>query len=116
MAIHIPTREERMAKRARDYWDAIDARISSRLAAREKVYLENLDRVRAAEALGLSVYTLRRWICLGRGPKPFKRGGFRQSRVFFRREEIDAFLRDPAAYEVAKRHGRGHADPAVETE
>jgi hypothetical protein len=70
---------------------------------------EYLDRDRAAAALGLRPRTLKLWQATGRGPQPLKAGSCRQSRVYWRRVEIEAYLADPAAYEAAKAAGDADA-------
>ena len=70
---------------------------------------EWLDRDRAASALGIMPRTLKAWQAEGRGPEPQKAGSCRQSRVYWRRSEIDAYLRDPAGFQAAKRTGSADA-------
>jgi hypothetical protein len=70
---------------------------------------EWLDRDRAAAALGIKPRTLKAWQAEGRGPEPVKAGDCRQSRVYWRRIEIDAYLRDPAGFQAAKRTGSADA-------
>lgn len=64
---------------------------------------EWLDRDRAAAALNVRPRTLKAWQAAGRGPLPVKAGSCRQSRCYWRRVEIEAYLRDPVAYEAAKK-------------
>ena len=69
-----------------------------------------LDRERTAAALGISVRTLKQWGLERRGPLPVKAGEHRQSRCLWAKADIDAFLRDPKAFEAAKQatvDGRG---------
>ena len=61
-----------------------------------------VDRPTAAKLLGVRVSTLRRWWSAGRGPAGVKLSAARSGRVYWRRVEIEAYLRDPAAYEAAK--------------
>jgi predicted DNA-binding transcriptional regulator AlpA len=68
-----------------------------------------LDRDRAAAALGIKPRTLKAWQAEGRGPEPQKAGSCRQSRVYWRRSEIDAYLRDPAGFQAAKKAGSADA-------
>jgi hypothetical protein len=83
----------------------LEERLQADGAAREELDRfreEYLDRDRAAAALNVRPRTLKAWQADGRGPLPVKAGSCRQSRVYWRRVEIEAYLRDPAAYEAAK--------------
>jgi hypothetical protein len=68
---------------------------------------EWLDRDRAAAALGIKPRTLKAWQAEGRGPEPVKAGDCRQSRVLWRRSDVDQYRQNPTAYEAAKRSGGG---------
>ena len=70
---------------------------------------EWLDRDRAAAALGIKPRTLKAWQAEGRGPEPQKAGSCRQSRVYWRRADVDRYLQNPAAYEAEKRAGSADA-------
>jgi len=72
-------------------------------AARAEFHRAYLNRQRTAAALGITVHGLKRMMAAGRGPVPVKMGETPQSRTFWAREEIDHYLRDPAAYEAANR-------------
>jgi len=72
-------------------------------AARAEFHRNYLNRQRTAAALGISTHGLKRMMAAGRGPAPVKMGEARQSRTFWERAEIDRYLRNPAAYEAAKR-------------
>jgi len=106
--------ESRLARRYRAKIAA--ERLHERLQADEAAAAELdrfrqewLDRDRAAAALGIKPRTLKAWQAEGRGPEPQKAGSCRQSRVYWRRSEIDAYLQNPAAYEAEKRAGSADA-------
>ena len=92
-----------LKERAREKHERRAAQLAAAEAEREAFHRDYLDRDRAAAALGISVNTLRRWITSKRGPTPCKAGDTMQSRTFWAAAEIAEYLRDPAAYERAKR-------------
>lgn len=61
-----------------------------------------LDRERAAAACGWSVHRFKREQTAGRGPVPTKMGGNKQSRVFWHRLEVAAYVADPAGYNARR--------------
>jgi hypothetical protein len=68
-------------------------------------------RARAAKILGIACGTLRNWASATpvRGPTPIKTGTTRQARTLYRLDELEAWQRDPAAYEARRR--RSHRGP-----
>ncbi len=57
----------------------------------------------AADLIGVSPHTLRRWNVEGRGPRvAAKLGTAQQARTLYRLDEIERWRRDPVAYE--RRH------------
>ncbi len=61
-----------------------------------------LNRDDAAAALSMSVHKFKREQLAGRGPVPSKMGDTAQSRVFWARVEISAYLADPAGYNARR--------------
>jgi predicted DNA-binding transcriptional regulator AlpA len=53
---------------------------------------ELLDRKQVAVLLGISVATLKAWVCERKGPVFYKMGSGRGSRVFYRREDVQGWL------------------------
>lgn len=95
----------------------LEERLQADDAAREELdrfRREYLDRDRAAAALGLKPRTLKAWQAAGRGPLPLKVGSCRQSRVYWPRVEIEAYLADPATYEATKAAGDADARSSVD--
>jgi len=82
------------------------ARRAAEQAAAEKsaadFHRDFLDRERAAAACGVSVHKFKRWQLAGQGPRPCKMGGNKQSRVFWQRAEVAAFVANPTAYNAAR--------------
>jgi len=69
---------------------------------------QTVNRRAAAERIGISPDTLRRWNVEGRGPKvAAKLGTSQQARTLYRLDEIERWKRDPAGYE-AKHRGPKH--------
>jgi hypothetical protein len=59
-----------------------------------------VSRATAASLLNLSPGTLRNWASgPGRGPRPVKLTATKQGRCLYRVRDIEAWQRDPAAYE-----------------
>jgi len=56
-----------------------------------------MNRRCAAEALGVSMSTLRKWRHEGRGPRPLRLTGGPRGRCVYRREDIEAFIAGLAA-------------------
>lgn len=64
---------------------------------------QTVNRRAAAERIGVSPDTLRRWNVEGRGPRvAAKLGTSQQARTLYRIDEIERWKRDPAGYE--RRH------------
>ena len=64
---------------------------------------KTVTRQAAAEIIGISHNTLRRWNVEGRGPRvAAKLGVSQQARTLYRLDEIERWKRDPVAYE--RRH------------
>ena len=53
---------------------------------------ELLDRKQVAVLLGISVGTLKAWVCERKGPVFYKMGSGRGSRVYYRREDVQGWL------------------------
>lgn len=75
-----------------------------------------LDRVQAAQVLGVSVATLARWHARGVGPASVKLGDHRQSPCRYAREDLENWLRsgcpmDRPARPVNAPKGRWSSDP-----
>ena len=62
-----------------------------------------VDRPTAARMLAVSPATLRKWWTAGRGPRGVKLSPAKQARVLYPASEIEAFARDPLAYERSAR-------------
>lgn len=75
---------------------------AARDAAREKFHRDWMDRHRVADALRVSVHKLKRMTAAGLGPTPAKSGDTKQSRTYWHREEVAAYLANPAQYEARK--------------
>ena len=65
---------------------------------------KTISRRDATKIIGVSPDTLKKWSIEGRGPLAIKLGSEQQSRTLYSLAEIEAWQRDPAAYE---RRGRG---------
>lgn len=62
----------------------------------------------AADLIGVSHHTLRRWNVEGRGPRvAAKLGTSQQARTLYRLDEIERWKRDPVGYERRRRGPRG---------
>jgi predicted DNA-binding transcriptional regulator AlpA len=57
---------------------------------------ELLDRKQVAVLLGISVATLKAWVCERKGPVFYKMGSGRGSRVYYRREDVQEWLNSNA--------------------
>lgn len=90
-------------QRVRERAEARVAEAARRAAEQQAFHENNLDRHRAAAALGLSVHKFKRRQLLGLGPVPMKTGSTKQARTYWHRDEIAKYLADPAAYEAAKK-------------
>lgn len=62
-----------------------------------------LDRPTAARLLAVKESTLRKWWTAGRGPRGVKLSTAKSGRVMYARSEVEAFARDPLAYERSAR-------------
>jgi hypothetical protein len=62
-----------------------------------------VDRPTAARMLAIQPSTLRRWWTRGVGPRGVKLSTARSGRVMYLTSEIEAFARDPIAYERSAR-------------
>lgn len=62
-----------------------------------------VDRPTAARMLAIQTSTLRRWWTRGVGPRGVKLSPARSGRVLYPLSEIEAFARDPIAYERSAR-------------
>lgn len=71
-------------------------------AARQQFHRDWLERDRVADALRVSVHKLKRMMAAGLGPTPAKSGDTKQSRTYWHRDEVAAYLADPTAYEAHK--------------
>jgi len=61
---------------------------------------KTVPRKAAADLIGVSPNTLRRWNVEGRGPRvAAKLGSAKQSRTLYALDEIERWRRDPVAYE-----------------
>jgi DNA-directed RNA polymerase specialized sigma subunit len=56
----------------------------------------NLSRAEVAKLLAVKEQTVAKWACLGRGPRFFKR----RHRVFYRRDDVLAWIDDPEQHET----------------
>jgi hypothetical protein len=71
-------------------------------AQRADFHATYLDRTRASAALGLSLSGFKRQQMAGRGPRPTKMGSTQQARTFWHIDDVQAYLRDPQAYEAGR--------------
>lgn len=81
-------------------------------AAAEAYHAEYLDRQRAADFLGLSVWQLKRLMAAGKAPSCVKHGETRQATVRWPIAELTAYRADPAAYLAARARQAAEPDAA----
>jgi hypothetical protein len=62
-----------------------------------------VDRPTAAKLLSVTQSTLRKWWTAGRGPRGVKLSAAKTGRVMYPTSELEAFARDPLAYERSAR-------------
>jgi predicted DNA-binding transcriptional regulator AlpA len=78
--------------------------LAAELDAATKWHAEFLDRERTAAFLGIKPRTLKKYQLAGTIPPPVKFGDHRQSRVAWRRSDLERYAADPKAWGSANRN------------